>query len=213
MLDFIAVPAPLEVLPFRRRVRDLIEIAEHRWATTAAILWIARYLSLYGIPGRGAAFWSGWYDQHLYLVSALALAHGNLAASAHWYPLGYSLAASLFVAVMPSDPFLLLDWLLFVLTAVGFRRAMRAMGISSGLAMLAFLATTLIQPQLARVWTAPWNSTLNACVMWWLIAETAKLLVSCPLLSGPLTMRVWIKEGTTNACQEAQARRDHRQAA
>ncbi|MDR6790526.1 hypothetical protein J2Y58_003909 [Sphingomonas sp. BE138] len=38
-------------------------------------------------------------------------------------------------------------------------------------------------------------------------------LMSCPLLSGPWTMTVWIEEGTTNACQEAQARRDHRQAA
>ena len=37
--------------------------------------------------------------------------------------------------------------------------------------------------------------------------------VSCPLLSGPSTMKVWIKEGTTNACQEAQARRDHREVA
>ncbi len=37
--------------------------------------------------------------------------------------------------------------------------------------------------------------------------------VSCPLLSGPSTMTVWIKEGTTNACQEAQARGDHREAA
>jgi hypothetical protein len=34
-----------------------------------------------------------------------------------------------------------------------------------------------------------------------------------PPPGGPSTMRVWIKEGTTNACQEAQARRDHRQAA
>ncbi|MBX8855386.1 hypothetical protein HCH45_15430, partial [Sphingomonas melonis] len=25
--------------------------------------------------------------------------------------------------------------------------------------------------------------------------------LSCPLLSGPSTMTVWIKEGTTNACQ------------
>jgi hypothetical protein len=35
----------------------------------------------------------------------------------------------------------------------------------------------------------------------------------CPLLSGPSTMTVWIEEGTTNACQEAQARGDHREAA
>ena len=37
--------------------------------------------------------------------------------------------------------------------------------------------------------------------------------LSCPLLSGPSTMRVWIKEGTTNACEKAQAGRDHREAA
>ncbi len=38
-------------------------------------------------------------------------------------------------------------------------------------------------------------------------------MLSCPLLSGPSTMRVWIKEGTTNACEKAQAGRDHREAA
>ena len=37
--------------------------------------------------------------------------------------------------------------------------------------------------------------------------------VSCPLLSGPSTMTVWIKEGTTNASEEAQAGGDYRQAA
>lgn len=37
--------------------------------------------------------------------------------------------------------------------------------------------------------------------------------LSCPLLSGPSTMTVWTKEGTTNACEEAQARGDHREAA
>lgn len=41
----------------------------------------------------------------------------------------------------------------------------------------------------------------------------ANIEVSCPLLSGPPTMRVWIKEGTTNACEKAQAGRDHREAA
>ena len=37
--------------------------------------------------------------------------------------------------------------------------------------------------------------------------------MSCPLLSGPSTITVWTKEGTTNACEEAQARGDHREAA
>ncbi len=37
--------------------------------------------------------------------------------------------------------------------------------------------------------------------------------VSCPRLSGPSTMIVWIMKGTTNAEQEAQAGRDYWQAA
>jgi len=41
----------------------------------------------------------------------------------------------------------------------------------------------------------------------------AGILLSCPLLSGPLAMTVWTEEGTTNAFEEAQARGDHRQAA
>ncbi|OMJ31585.1 hypothetical protein DC429_19040 [Arthrobacter sp. TPD3018] len=36
--------------------------------------------------------------------------------------------------------------------------------------------------------------------------------LSCPLLSGPSTITVWTKEGTTNACEEAQARGDYREA-
>ena len=37
--------------------------------------------------------------------------------------------------------------------------------------------------------------------------------LSCPRLSGPSTMIVWIMKGTTNADQEAQAGRDYWQAA
>ena len=39
------------------------------------------------------------------------------------------------------------------------------------------------------------------------------LHLSCPRPSGPGTMIVWITKGMTNAEQEAQAGRDHRQAA
>ncbi|RSV10058.1 hypothetical protein CA235_19260 [Sphingomonas sp. ABOLF] len=38
-----------------------------------------------------------------------------------------------------------------------------------------------------------------------IVFEVDRARVSCPLLSGPSTITVWIKEGTTNACQEAQA--------
>lgn len=43
----------------------------------------------------------------------------------------------------------------------------------------------------------------------WIEADRA---LSCPRLSGPSTMIVWTTKGTTNAEQEAQAGRDHREA-
>ena len=44
-------------------------------------------------------------------------------------------------------------------------------------------------------------------------SDLIEFAVSCPLLSGPSTMEVWTKEGTTDAREEAQARGDHRQVA
>ena len=46
-----------------------------------------------------------------------------------------------------------------------------------------------------------------------MVVPSVMVTMSCPLLSGPSTMTVWIEEGTTNASEEAQARGDHRQAA
>ena len=43
--------------------------------------------------------------------------------------------------------------------------------------------------------------------------EFSKPKLICPPLSGPETMIVWTAKGTLNAEQEAQAGRDHRQAA
>jgi hypothetical protein len=45
------------------------------------------------------------------------------------------------------------------------------------------------------------------------IVSTPEVVVICPPLSGPETMIVWTMKGALNAEQEAQAGRDHRQAA
>ena len=46
-----------------------------------------------------------------------------------------------------------------------------------------------------------------------IVDENGMVLLICPPLSGPETMIVWTTKGTRNAEQEAQAGRDHRQAA
>ena len=45
------------------------------------------------------------------------------------------------------------------------------------------------------------------------VFNQAEVVMICPPLSGPETMIVWTAKGTLNAEQEAQAGRDHRQAA
>ncbi|MBX9881866.1 MAG: glycosyltransferase, partial [Sphingomonas sp.] len=56
-------------------------------------------------------------------------------------------------------------------------------------------SSPLIRGDLARA--IRYDESVDACEDYLFQLE----VVSCPLLSGPSTMRVWIKEGTTNACQ------------
>lgn len=140
------------------------------WPAMCAAAWLLRYLSLYRLPWRSPPFWGGWFDQSHYLASTRAFAHGDLSASAHWYPLGYSLLATPFAWLTPSDPFFLPDLLLFVATAMAFQRAMRIFAIGTAGAALIFLAACLVQTPVAKVWLQPWNTNLSAALLWWLIA-------------------------------------------
>lgn len=166
---------------------DRLSASRFALPLVCAIVWLIRYVSLCGMPGRTPAFWADWFDQSRYMTSATAFADGNLAAAAHWYPMGYSLLAGLFVGVMPSDPFFPLDLLLFVATAIAFTRVAQAYGIAPSLAVTIFLATTLIHPQLARTWLQPWNSSLSAALLWWLIVRTIAV-ASAPVPDRPANM-------------------------
>ncbi len=145
------------------------------WPAVCAAAWLIRYCSLYGLPWRSPPFWAGWYDQSHYLVSTLALAHGDLSASAHWYPLGYSLLATPFAWFVPSDPFFLPDLFLFVATGIAFQRVVHGFGIGAATAMLIFLAACLIQAPIAKAWLQPWNTNVSAALLWWLSALTIAL--------------------------------------
>ena len=45
--------------------------------------------------------WHGYWDQSQYVRSAVAFAEGNLAASEHWYALGYPLLGVPFLRLFP----------------------------------------------------------------------------------------------------------------
>ena len=68
-----------------------------------------------------------------------------------------------------------------------------------------------VRSAILRSISAMWPLALSCTVSQAAAALLERL--SCPLLSGPSTMTVWIKEGTTNAFEEAQARGDYREAA
>ncbi len=146
-------------------------IVQHCYGA-ATFVWIVRYLTLGHIPIVQRPIWADWFDQSRYLTSAIALAGGDLSAGAHWYPLAYPLIAAPFVWVMPGDPFVLPDLLLFLIACAGFQRAVGTLGVERGAATLIFSAAAFVQQDVAAAWVNPWTSTLSAALIWWLLAGT-----------------------------------------
>ena len=117
-------------------------------------------------PGSASAsdgWWSG-FDQGRYLSSALAFAHGNLSPAAHWYLPVYPALASLFVRLVPGDPFMVPD-LTCLLAALWLSGGLGAelipdwrWGRLAGLA--SFLACVVAPPVVLEAWVVPWTSTL-----------------------------------------------------
>lgn len=120
--------------------------------------------------------WHGWFDQSRYYASTLAFAHGDLSAARHWYPLVYSLLAVPACALLPHNPYLLLDALCVGIVAECVRRVAALFGIGRWTALVLFLATGLGYPGLQNAWLEPWTSTLSAAFIWLLIARTGAIV-------------------------------------
>ncbi len=136
------------------------------WVVVAAALWLVRFVTLNGMPWQGAPLWMGWFDQSRYFTSATALAHGDLTPAQHWYPLAYPLLAAPFAWIVPGDPFLPLDLLLYLATGWAFRRVAGRLGIGAWTATACFVLTTLVDAKVARAWVDPWTTTLSAALIW-----------------------------------------------
>jgi hypothetical protein len=140
-------------------------------ALMSAVAWLARYVSAYGW-GFSTPFWAAYFDQSRYLTSAHAFYYGRLVAPEHWYPLLYPLLAAPFVALNPTDPFVLLDDLLFAACIVAFVRVARRLGVGPLVAMAMGLLACLGQGRAAKAWLEPWTTTLSAVLIWWMIERT-----------------------------------------
>jgi hypothetical protein len=143
-------------------------------AVLAGAAWLLRYAHDLGFAG--APMWQGWFDQSRYIASARALARLDFAAGQHWYPPAYALLAAPFTALTPDTPFLILDCLLFALTALAFVRVAASLGIGRWIATAAFVLSTLALAPAAVLWLEPWTTTLSAALIWGLLAVIGALL-------------------------------------
>ncbi|MEZ0242971.1 MAG: hypothetical protein ACAH11_06315, partial [Sphingomonas sp.] len=119
----------------------------------------------------GGPWWRGWADQIHYLESARAFLRFDLSPEPHWYPLLYPLGAAPF-AWMPA-PFVPLNIACFALSFAGFRRVCARLDVGAGAAILLFLATTLLDWRIAKLWLEPWSTTLSTALVWLALAEAA----------------------------------------
>ncbi|WP_448664250.1 hypothetical protein ACG3SL_06110 [Sphingomonas sp. CJ20] len=113
----------------------------------------------------GGPWWRGWADQRAYLDSARAFAGLDFSAARHWYPLVYPLTGAPFAAWLAA-PFVPVDIACFGIAFYGFSRVCAALGVGARTAALLFLATTLLDPRIAKLWVEPWTTTPSAALLW-----------------------------------------------
>ena len=144
----------------------------------AAYLW--GYAGNFETPGNNPRFPLGWWgawDQSKYIDSALSLAAGEFHSQHHWYPLGYAVLGAPFAWVLPAGHlYLVADLGCLLASYAGFLVFARRVGVPAPARVLLFLLGTISCPDVLAAWAKPWNTSLSAALIWWLLALTAQLL-------------------------------------
>lgn len=110
--------------------------------------------------------WWTWTDQGRYLRAARAWSAWDLDPAQHWYFPGYPLLGAAFVALMPGQPFFLID--LFCLLAFGGLFVMLAARLAPEVpfvragAAAVFLVTVALTPLEMKAFVEPWTTTPTA---------------------------------------------------
>ncbi len=160
-----------------RRIASTPFLAVSLGSLLLSVCYVHGYLGDSATPGTNVHYplgWNGWFDQGNYVKSATSLAHGALVPERHWYPLGYPLAGALFVHWMPTQCFFVADLLCLLACLLGFVTFCDASGIGRTMSVLIFLLGTVASTSLRHVWIEPWNTTLSAALIWWLLALSAR---------------------------------------
>ncbi len=127
-------------------------------AGCAALIFLFAYAGNPMRPGQVYPMgWYGWHDQGEYLNMLRSIAQGTLGRFT--YPLGYPVLAWLFGWIMPDDPFVPLDLLLFTGFVWCSWRIMDGLLLSQGVRLMAAFALAM---SWVRFFVEPWSSSLSA---------------------------------------------------
>lgn len=147
----------------------------------AAALWFFAALYVLATVKQSSAtsYGASWFDQGMYLRSARAFAAGNLDPGLHWYPPLYSLLAAPLVGLLPSAPFVAVNFAGFALAIVMFLRIAKSFEIRQWIAVPT-LAVSLLAPSLLLFqFVIPWNTIP--------VAGLAMLGLCAAVQPGPVT--------------------------
>jgi hypothetical protein len=164
-------------------------------ALLLTLAYIVRYLGYPAVPGNTTAYplgWWLWFDQSMYWRSILAFADHNLAASEHFYPLGYPLLGVIFHRATPMHPYFLVDLAGLLVCFLAFVSVARRCGLTPVAAVLLYLATTLGDKFFFLQWVIPWTTSASAPALWALLAVAAAALQGTrrPAVAGVLAALV-----------------------
>ena len=173
----MAGPPLARLLSAFRRIPDRAGLA--MGAALLVFSYVVGILHNQARPGARALYpegWWGWFDQGRYLRSLRAFAELDLRPSEHWYPLGYPLLGAPFAAVLPRDPFLLVDLACLLASFAGFVAFARGCKIGVPGSVGAFLLGTIGSQSLRENWVIPWTTTPACAAIWLFLAVCVRHL-------------------------------------
>lgn len=140
--------------------------------------------------------WFGWFDQGEYLKEARAIRQGVADPERYQYPLGYPFLGSLFIKILPYDPFLLPNLAAFVATiGLFFETCKRYLGPAVSLFGCTFL---MFAAPLTNLTVIPWTTTpaLLTIAFWaWVALARERLGYSIPVIGGVLLAVTFASRG------------------
>ena len=159
--------SPIE-LSFYQRICEKFSYADLFIILFSIILFFYMYWVDISRPGPVFAlgYYQTWYDQSQYYDMAIGIAHGNLG---HFtYPIGYPFFGFLGSLIYPGDPFLLIDFVGFVLFS-WFSYRIFTKFFNNAISLISGILLGMVAVQ---SFVTPWSTTISAVCMVYILYIT-----------------------------------------